>query len=586
MSHVEARWIANSLDSLEQQAFSTTRGSRSSWDVGDLSLLEKLLSQYQDQPVQLNFVATCRTEATARCPSQASGSELCQQVERHSEIDPDRGDDMEGDEGYQTQHMLASPPKIPVRFSSLSKIQREQRRAQFSPSPPSLPNAMLQAAILGRQIDIVDYLITEFRWFLSIDDAIMHAVLLAGDLGTLRILYSHYPRIINYRFQAMPKSAAIDLSYVRPAPVRGPTVSILEQVMSRGHLGLAYHDFALFLVEHGATMDTEGSTSHGTMYQAIQTRQPLSVVQACLKRGMARICMASIELAVQNNDHETLHLMFASSRPTRDEVSDREILRLAVPFTDTAEQGERPSCSRMLREYVLARQIHSRTQAKRRRMSSCRPISVLSTASQGYSIFPALAELECPMEAADDLIATPMLDCSDGLPRTRPPSYTSFVSQPRETSSPSPPYKAVPEHSWFRRRCRSRGTCCARMELPRLLSASAQAFRTWYEETSPLLECPEEEEDVNTAGEKTTSSSSKNNNNDKHAHDTHESHGNWAIRPTQESLATTTWDKGKMASSTTVHTVQHQMKRTRRLIPPNDSTSLHSSDYSAKRFSL
>lgn len=509
--------------------------------VGDLSLLEKLLSQYRDQPVQLNFSNSSRTEAAIRSLTRPADQGPVRLHARHKETYSDNGD-KEGSESCQSQVSRLTPPRIPARVSSIGKKQRQRGRPDFLLTAPSLPNAMLQAAILGRQIDIVDYLVTEFRWFLSIDDAIMHAILIAADIRTLRALHNHYPRVINYRFRPVPSSMTPNFSYIQPAPVRGPSTTLLEMVMSKGH---AYHDFALFLVEKGAFLDTQSTTHYGILYQAIQTRQPLPVLQACLKRGVTNICVATIELALQNNDHEALDLIFSSSRPTRDEVSDKEIMRLAAHTPRVSEDGTVPSCARMLREYILARQIHSRVHTKKRRMSSSRSISVFGIAGSGSST-TLVAELECPLAAGDAL---------DENSLTRPLSYTSCIAELHETHGIFQPEKPVTEHTWFRKKRRTRSTSYAVSEPPRLESACSQVSETWYEEASPLIECTaEEEEQAEDADDDLAKYSTA---------FSRATESRCTTRTNQESIAAAIWDRGKMASSTTVHSVQSHMRRTR-----------------------
>jgi len=508
--------------------------------VGDLSLLEKLLSQYRDQPVQLNFSNSSRTEAAVRSLTKPADQGPIRLHTRCEETCRGNGD-KPGSESCQSQVSRLTPPRIPARVSSLGKRQRQRGKPDFLLSAPSLPNAMLQAAILGRQLDIVDYLVTEFRWFLSIDDAIMHAILIAADIRTLRALHNHYPRVVNYRFRPVPSSMTPNFSYVQPAPRRGPSTTLLEMVMSKGH---AYHDFVLFLVEKGALLDTQSTTPYGTLYQAILTRQPLSVLQACLKRGVANICMATIELAVRNNDHEALDLIFSSSRPTREEVSDKEIMHLAAHTPRVTEDDSVLSCARMLKEYILARQIHSRVHTKKRRMSSSRSISVLGIAGSESST-TLVAELECPMAVGDS---------SEKISLTRPPSYTSCIAELHETHGIFQPEKPVTEHTWFHKKRRTRSLSCAMSDSPRLESACSQISETWYEEASPLIECTVQEDEAEDADDDLTKHSTV---------FSRATESRCTTRTNQESIAAAIWDRGKMASSTTVHSVQSHIRRTR-----------------------
>ncbi|KXJ87763.1 hypothetical protein Micbo1qcDRAFT_167345, partial [Microdochium bolleyi] len=186
----------------------------------------------------------------------------------------------------------------------------------------------------------------------------MYAILLAADVKILRTLQSHYPRVVNYQFQPLPESSPVECRYGHCVPVQSTTTSLLEEAMLRSHLNPAYHDFALFLIESGASIGGQNITAYGVMYLAVQTMQPPIVIEACIKRGVARVSTASIGLAVQQNDQETLKTMFANNRPTREEVSDKEIMQLAADAS--AQCQVMPKCVRMLREYILARQIQSR----------------------------------------------------------------------------------------------------------------------------------------------------------------------------------------------------------------------------------
>ncbi|KAJ1326219.1 hypothetical protein MN608_07664 [Microdochium nivale] len=501
--------------------------------VGDLSLLEKLLSQYRDQPVQLNFADNIRTPSPTN--STADFWEGATPQPSPQLVSDSTTFNRAIDESYQSQQQSPSvmPLKIPSRTSSLRgrhRVQQASETADHSSSSPCLLNAMLQAAVLGSQVDIVDYLIAEFQPFLTIDDAVMYSVLLAADVAVLRTLQSHYPHdVVNYQFQALAGSIPGECRYGHCVPVQRPTTSLLEEAMLRSHLNPAYHDFAVFLIRRGASLGNQDSTSHGIIYLAVQTMQSPAVIEACLKRDTARISAASIGLAVQQNDHDTLRVMFAHSRPTREEVSDKEIMRLAAGAT--ALGGMMPRCVRMLREYMLARQIQSRIHTTRRRMSSCRPISKASPAGLGQ-LFVEVAQLECPTSSC------PVVDemsCSwDNLPPcdSPPPAYT-HLSHDSGTLDEGPM-----EQTWLSKKQAEPS------EDPLTSASTCSSQSSWYREASPAIEPPAKEapDDMDWS------------------HSARPSRDSTSSAPSSPTIR---WDKGKMASTTTVHMMQNQMRKTR-----------------------